>query len=184
MRVESTAMTTKLFSGMQNGRDFAVEWRETALVIADSLLIDPNMGAIVGCANVQKGTHIGLWLIREITLVPEDAFVAKQRWVLGIPVSGNLEGGGASEVIFLHSVFAHQCRMLIEPIAVIAHRTVGVVKTSSGHVHEVVPLAIEAGSGTVVDIHKKGLQWLLREGGRYVKEAKEHYPTDRARFAG
>ena len=148
---------------MEGGRDFAIERRKAAFVVADSLLVDPDIGAIVGRADVQEGSHIRLRLEGKITLIPEDAFIAKERRLLGIPVTGNLEGGGIGEIVFLSLAFAHQLRMLIEPVSVVAHRAVGGVKASAGWIDQVVPIPIKAGRGTTVDINDKGLQGLLRK---------------------
>src|ERR1035438_3714044 len=163
---------------MESGRHFAIERRKAALVLADTLLVDPYIGAIVGRADVQEGSHIRLRLEVEITLIPNDAFIAKQRRILGIPVTGNLEGGGVGEIVFLSLAFAHQRRMLIEPVSVVAHRAIWGVKASAGWIDQVVPIPIEAGRGTMVDVNDKGLQRLLRKDGNCAWTAEEHCQND------
>jgi hypothetical protein len=63
--------------------------------------------------------------------------------------------------------------VLIEPVAVVAHRAVGVVKTSPGHVHQVVPVPVETGGRAMIDIHEEGLKWLLCGSEGSAKTAKE-----------
>jgi hypothetical protein len=47
-------------AGMEDGGDFAVEGRVAAFVVADALLVDPDVGAVVGCADVEEGAGAGL----------------------------------------------------------------------------------------------------------------------------
>jgi hypothetical protein len=169
---------------MKDGCDFAVEWREAAFVLADSFLIDPNIRPIVGSADVKERAHIGLGLVSEIALIPEHTLVAKQCRILRVPVPGNFERGRCCEVVFLHSTFAHQGRVLVHPVSAVMHGSVRAVKASSCHVDEVVPVAIEAGSGTVVHIDQQRVQRLLRKARESNNEVETQGKAEESKIAG
>ena len=88
-------------AGVEDGGDFAVERREAAFVIADPFLIDPNMGAVVGCTDVEERAGARFGLRVEVSLIPDDALVVEQLRELGVPVAGNFERGRGREVVLL-----------------------------------------------------------------------------------
>ena len=49
-------------AGVEDGGDFAIEGGEAAFVVADALLVDPDVGAVVGCADVEEGACAGFGL--------------------------------------------------------------------------------------------------------------------------
>ena len=49
-------------AGIEHGCDFAIERRVAAFVVADALLVDPDVGAVVGCADVEEGARAGFGL--------------------------------------------------------------------------------------------------------------------------
>src|SRR5207248_8337227 len=75
---------------LQNSCDFAIKGSESAFVIADALLVDPDERLVIGCAYMQKSACIGARLVGEVALVPDDSFVTEQGRVLGVPVAGDL----------------------------------------------------------------------------------------------
>src|SRR3954452_10809057 len=75
---------------LQNGCDFAIKGSESAFMIADALLVDPDERLVIGCAYMQKSACIGTRLVGEVALVPNDSFVTEQGRVLRVPVAGDL----------------------------------------------------------------------------------------------
>jgi hypothetical protein len=65
------------------------------------LLVDPDVGAVVGRADVEEGAGAGFGLGIEVALVPDDALVVEELRDLGVPVAGNFEGGRGGEVVLL-----------------------------------------------------------------------------------
>ena len=63
---------------MQDGRDFTVERRIAALVIADPFLIDPDVRPVVGRAHMEERTGVRFGLRLEVSLVPENTFIVKE----------------------------------------------------------------------------------------------------------
>src|SRR5579871_1741729 len=88
-------------SGFEGIGDFAVEGGEAAFVVADTLLIDPDKRLIVGSADVEEGARVGFGLEVEVALIPDDSFVAEESRVLGVPIAGDLQGGGSGEVVLV-----------------------------------------------------------------------------------
>ena len=86
---------------MQDGGDFAVKGRVAALVIADAFLVDPNVGAVIGRADVEETAGARLGLRLEVALIPDDALVVEELGYLGVPVAGNFERGRCGEVVLL-----------------------------------------------------------------------------------
>ena len=84
---------------MEDRSDFAIERSEAAFVIADSFLVDPDVGAVVCRTDVEEGAGARFRLCIEVSLVPEDALVMKELGDLGVPVAGNLERRRGREVI-------------------------------------------------------------------------------------
>ncbi len=142
---------------MEEGGDFAVEGCVSAFVVADALLVHPDVRAVIGCADVEKGARAGLGLGVKVALVPEDAFEVEELRDLGVPVAGDFDGGGGGEII-LRVVLAHEVGMGVHGVAVVVDLAVAGVELSGGwHVDEVVPVAVEAGDGAVIDADEEGL---------------------------
>src|SRR5208337_3965569 len=80
-------------------RDFAIESGKTSFVFADRAAIDPEIGAIICCSNVQEDALTRSLVVLKILLVPERPFVEHQRLALGVPVTGNLQGGRFCEIV-------------------------------------------------------------------------------------
>ena len=80
-------------SRMQDGRDFTIERRVAALVIAYSFLVDPNMGAVVGGTDVQEFAPVRLGCRMEVALVPDHSLIVEELRHLRVPVSRHLKCG-------------------------------------------------------------------------------------------
>src|SRR5664279_943652 len=59
----------KITAFVNGGSYVAVEAGVSTFVLTDLLPVDPEPGAIVGRAYVQKDARVCLWLIREVALV-------------------------------------------------------------------------------------------------------------------
>ena len=71
-------------SGVEDGSDLAIERRVAAFVIADPLLVHPNVRTVIGCTDVEEGAGTSFGLCVEVSLVPEDAFVVEELRDLGV----------------------------------------------------------------------------------------------------
>jgi hypothetical protein len=167
-RVESTAMTTKLPPAWR--RLVAVEGSEAAFVVAETLAVDPDVGAVVGGADVEEGAGVGGGGEGEVALVPDDAFVAEDGGVLGVPVAGDGEVGGGGEVVLGGAGAEGEVGVLVEGVGVVLDLAVGGVEIGAGLVDKVVPGAVEGGGGTVVEVDEDGLEGLLRDGSQGGKD--------------
>src|ERR1700753_2705659 len=78
----------------------AVEGRKSAFMLADFFAVNPPPGVVIGCADVQEDARMLLRLVSEVTLIPDGAFVEEERFVLCVPVAGNLKLGSFVEVVF------------------------------------------------------------------------------------
>ena len=103
---------------MQHGGNFAIERSEAAFVIADAFLVDPDMRAVVGCADMQEGARARFGLRVEVALVPDDALVVEELRDLGVPVAGNFERGRGGEVV-LFVVLANEVGMLVHGVGLV-----------------------------------------------------------------
>jgi hypothetical protein len=84
-------------SPVEDGCDFAIEWSVAAFVIADALLVDPNVGTVIGCTDVEEGAGTSFGLCVEVSLVPEDALVIEELRDLGVPIAGTLRVGAVEK---------------------------------------------------------------------------------------
>ena len=151
----------KVGSGLQNGSDFAVEWREAAFVIADPLLVDPDVRPVVSCTDVKECAGTGFGPSVEVSLIPNDALVVEELWLLGIPVAGNFEGGSGRE-IELFVVLADDVGVIVHGVGLVVDPAVSIIKSPAGRlVNKIMPVSVETGDGTVVETDDKGLKWLL-----------------------
>ena len=91
----------EVFSVFEDAGEFTVEGGVAALVLADFFGVDPDEGAVVGCADVEEGSGVGFGGVFEVLLVPNGAFVIEELRALGVPVAGNLESAGVGEVVVL-----------------------------------------------------------------------------------
>jgi hypothetical protein len=65
---------------MQHGRDFAVIGCVAAFMVANTLLVDPNVRAIVRGADVEKGPRVRFGLGVEVALIPKYALIVEELW--------------------------------------------------------------------------------------------------------
>ena len=131
-------------TGFGGGGDVAVEGGEASLVLTDEMAVDPCLGAVVGCADVEEGVGVGLRGEGDVALVPERAFVEEEVGALGVPVAGDLDGGAFGEVVLDEVVVGG---LVVE---VVAAEAVGV------GVGEDVPVAVEGDGGAVVGGDEEG----------------------------
>jgi len=141
----------EVFAVFECGSDVAVERGETSLVLTDFLGVDPDEGAVVGGAEVEEGASVWLGGVLEVSLVPDDALVTEEVGTLGVPIAGNLEGGGVSEVVVLRVAIGVEGSVHEE--AVLAEILMEVVKTGGVLVDDDMPVAVEGGDGAMVDIY-------------------------------
>ncbi len=151
-------------AGLEGGGDFTVERGESALVVADALLVYPDEGLVVCRTDVEEGARVGFGLEVEVALVPDDAFETEEGGVLGVPVAGNFEGGGGGEVVLFVVRAAVDVGMGIEGVAVVANLTGGGIEGSGGWlVDEVVPVSVQGCDGAAVYADEERLKRLLRK---------------------
>ena len=109
---------------------------------------------------MEKGAGAGLGLRVKVALVPEDSFKVEELRNLCVPVAGNLDGGGGGEIVF-RVVLADQVWVGVHGVAVVVDLAVaGIELSERWHVDEVMPIAIEAGDGAVIDANQKSLEGL------------------------
>jgi hypothetical protein len=160
-------------AGMQHRGHFAVEGGVSALMVADALLVHPNVRAVVGCADVEKRARARLGLNVEVALVPENAFEVEELGNLRIPVAGNLDGGRGSKIVLL-VVLAHQVGVSIQCVSVVVDLAVAQIQLSGGRgVDEVVPVAVKTGDGAPIDADEEGLERLLADSGKQQEATSE-----------
>ncbi len=145
----------EVFAVLEDAGDLAVEGSEAAFVLADFFGVDPDEGAVVGGAEVEEGAGVGLGGVLEVLLVPDGAFVVEEVRALGVPVAGDLEGGGVGEVVVLRMAVGVEGGVHEE--AVFAEILVEVVEAGGVLVDDDVPVAIEGGGGAVVDVDEEGV---------------------------
>lgn len=154
-------------AGLQDRGHLAVEWRVAALVIADALLIDPDKGLVVGRTDVEEGAGAGPGLEVKVALVPDDALEAKERRLLSVPVTGDLESGRGGEVVFRIVWAGVDIGVGVEGVAIVADLAVAGVEVAGGRlINQVVPIAVERGDAPMVDADEKRSQRLLGRGGK------------------
>ena len=149
-------------TGMEDSSEFAIEGREAAFVIANAGLVDPDMRTVVSCTDVQEGSGSGRGLGFEIALVENDALVIKKLRDLRVPVAGDFDGRGRSEVVLV--VVRPACDVgvgVASVAAIVDGSAAGVHGAEGGLVDEVVPVAVEACDGAAVDADEECLQGLL-----------------------
>ncbi len=144
----------EVFAVLEDAGDVAVEGSEAALVLADLFGVDPDEGAVVGGAEVEEGAGAGFGGVLEVALIPDGAFVVEEFGALGVPVAGNLEGGGVGEVVVLGMTVGVEGGVHEE--AVFAEILVEVVEAGGVLVDDDVPVAVEGGGGAVVDVDEEG----------------------------
>ncbi len=144
---------------MQDGSNFAIEGREAAFMIADPLLIDPYMGAVVRRADVEKHTGAGLGLRVEVALIKNDALVAEELWNLGVPIAGHLEGRSRGEVILGVVRAAGDIWMGVHGVAaVVDFAAAGIKLPERRLIHQIMPVAIEVDGVAMVHADDEGLE--------------------------
>jgi hypothetical protein len=84
-------------AGMEHCGNFAIERRVAALVVADALLVDPDVRAVVGRADVEEGAGAGFGLGVEVPLVPENAFVVEELGTCVFQSPGTLRVGAVAK---------------------------------------------------------------------------------------
>jgi len=120
-------------------------------VIANTLLVDPDMGAVIGCTNMKKRARAGLGLGVEVALVPDYPLIAEKLGNLRVPVAGDLERGSGGEVVLFVVLAAEDVRMSVHGVTMVVDSAgVGVESTTGSLVYKVVPVAVEAGDGAMV----------------------------------
>lgn len=143
-------------------RNFAIERRESAFVIANPLLVDPNMRPVVGCTNMKKRARAGLGLRVEVALVPDYAFVAEKLGNLRVPVTWNSKSRSGGEVILFVVLAAEDIGVGVHRVTMVVDGACAGVESSTGSlVYEVMPVSIEAGDGAMVEANDQGLERLL-----------------------
>src|ERR1700761_7818472 len=158
---------------VDDGCDFAIEWRVAAFVITDALLVDPNVGTVVGCTDVEEGAGTSFGLCVEVSLVPEDAFVVEELRDLGVPVAGDPKGGSDREIV-LFVVLADDIRVIVHGVGLVIDRAIASVESVAGRlVHEVMPVSVEAGDGAMVDTNEQGLEGLLAKHWEHQSQTDE-----------
>jgi hypothetical protein len=146
---------------MKHARDFAIERRVAALVVANAALVDPNVRTVVGCSDMEKCTRVRPGRRVEIALIPDHPFVVEQLRHLRIPVARNSQRGSSRKIVFL-IVFAHDVRVLIQGVGLVIDLPARRVERRGWRlVNEVVPFSVQAGHAPVIDAHQKSLQPLL-----------------------
>ena len=164
-RVESTAMTTKLLPEWRAWVSFAIEGCKAAFVVAEALAVNPDVRAIVGSSDVEEGAGAGFGVEVEVALVPDNAFVAEEGRVLGVPVARDVEGGGSGEVVLGGLDGAGDVKLLIEGVGVVFDLALGGVEVCAGHVDQVVPATVEVDRGAMVNVDEESIEGLLRGNG-------------------
>jgi len=134
---------------MHNAGDLAIEGSVASLVFAGLAAVHPNIGPIVGCADVQEHPLPCLLLIREISLVPNWALIEKQRIALGVPVAGHTQCRRFLEVVFQ---WPSALTLRVPKVAVVAELIVKSVKSGCIGIDDCVPVAIETRCPTMVDV--------------------------------
>jgi hypothetical protein len=142
-------------------------------VIADPFLIDPDVGTVVGCTDVEEAAGTGFGLCVEVSLVPEDALVIEELRNLGVPVAGNSEGGSGREIV-LFVVLADDVWVIVHGVGLVVDPAVSIIKSPAGRlVNKIMPVSVETGDGTVVETDDKGLKWLLAERWEHQSQTDE-----------
>src|ERR1700758_2097635 len=160
-------------SGAEDFCDFTIKRREAAFVIADALLVDPNVGTVVGCTDVEEGASTRLGLCVEVSLVPEDTLVVEELGDLGVPVAGDPEGGSGREIV-LFVVLADDIRVIVHGVGLVIDRAIASVESVAGRlVNEVMPVSVEAGDGAMVDTNEQGLEGLLAKHWEHQSQTDE-----------
>ena len=153
-------------AGVEDLGGFAIEGGEAALVVAQALAVHPDVRTVVGGPYVEEGAGAGLGVEVEVALVPDNAFVAEEGGVLGVPVAGDVEGWGGGEIVLSGLGGAGNVELLVEGVGVVFDLALGGVKIGAGHVDEVVPRAVEADGGAVINVDEESVEWFLRGRGR------------------
>jgi len=129
---------------MERSSHFTVERSVATLVIADPLLVYPNMRAVIGGADVKKRARIGARLEMEIPLIPENALIVEKLGNLRIPVARNVYGGRGSEIVFLI--------VAADDIAMTPFLEVKDMKKSYGAIKAVDGVTLSVGPGEIVGV--------------------------------
>src|SRR5215469_326995 len=164
---------------MENTGNLAVEGGVAPLVIANALLVDPNMRTVISRTDVQKRTRAGERLEIEIALVPEHALIVEKLGDLRVPVTRDAHGWRGGEIVLL-VVRADDVGVFVQRVRLVVDRTIGIVESACGGlIDEVMPITIQTGNASVVDAHEKRLKRPLRESGRgREKQSKREASQD------
>ncbi len=90
----------------------------------------------------------------EVFLVPDGAFVVEEFGTLRVPVAWDFEGGRVGEIVVLRVAVGVEGGVHKE--AVFAQLLVEGVEAGGVLVDNGVPVAVEGGGGTVIDVDEKG----------------------------
>src|ERR1035438_7261861 len=131
-------------AGMKHCGNFAIKPRVAALVVANALLVDPDVRTVVGRANVEEGASAGFGLGVEFPLVPENTFVVEELGNLRVPIARHLQGWCGGKVV-LFIVPANDVRVGVHGVRLVVDLAIsGVQRPTRGLVDEVMPVASEA----------------------------------------
>ena len=81
-------------AGMKHCGNFAIKGRVAALVVADALLVYPDVRTVVGRPDMEKGSGAWLGLRVKVALIPENTFVIEELGNLSVPIARHFEGWG------------------------------------------------------------------------------------------
>jgi hypothetical protein len=94
-------------------------------------------------------------LISEIALIPKQAFVVEERFLLRVPVAGNPQRWRLAEVV-LQQAIAAGLRHAVEEKSILANLTMEVIKAAVVGIDDVVPVSVEAFRVTMIGIDQHG----------------------------
>jgi hypothetical protein len=156
----------EVFAFLEDVSDLAVEGGEAALVFTDFFSINPDEGAVVGGAEVEKGAGVALGEVLKVALIPDGALVVEEVGTLGVPIAGNLECRGVGEVVVLR--MAEGVEGSVHEEAVSAKLLMKGVKTGAVLIDDDVPVAVERSGRAVINVDEEGSIWL-----RYNRYSEE-----------
>ena len=145
----------EVLARMKAGRDVAVKIGKAAFVAAGLLPVDPGDGLVVGRPDVKKCLVARGWLVGEVALIPKQAFVVEERFMLRVPVAGNLQGGRFAEVV-LDQAMAAGLRSAVEEEAILSYLAMEVIEAAVVWVDDVVPVSVETERLAMIGVDQNG----------------------------
>ena len=120
----------------------------------------------MGGTDVEEGARAGFGLEAEVALVPDDTFVVEELRNLRVSSRRGHGSVGCGGEVILFVVLADDVGMGVLGVAVVVDGAGGGVERAAGRlVDEVVPVAIEAGGGSMVEADYECLKGLLGDCG-------------------